>query len=119
MLAGLAMAFAPSGVEAARANEFGEIINTDFAQGRNSLCALRDQYGFLWVGTLTGLCCFDGNGLPVYPGSSGIVRSTEGSNITALFEYGDDIWFGGTPGLCLFKESGSPGWAFLYVREKL
>ena len=34
---------------------FAEVINTDVAKGKNSLCALRDRFGFIWVGTFTGL----------------------------------------------------------------
>lgn len=82
--------------------DFGEIINTDFAQGKNCLCALRDTYGFLWVGTLTGLGCVDGNGRSVYPHSSDIMSATEGVNITSLFELEDDIWIGTDQGWLVF-----------------
>lgn len=95
-------------------NDFGEIINTGYAQGKNSLCALRDRYGFLWVGTLTGLYCFDGNGLQVFPHPSGSLRPAEGSNITAIWEHGEDIWFGSSSGLCVFDRKANNTGHFPY-----
>ena len=80
----LAMAVAGVGhcaLAAPHNNDFGEIINTGYAQGKNSLCALRDRYGFLWVGTLTGLYCFDGNGLQVFPHPSGSLRPPYGNMV--------------------------------------
>ncbi|MDE5657894.1 MAG: hypothetical protein K2I25_02450, partial [Muribaculaceae bacterium] len=41
------------------------VNSTGAGKGTLNLCALRDKYGFLWVGTMTGLACFDGNGSPV------------------------------------------------------
>ena len=104
--------FAPAGAASARNNDFGEIINTDFAQGKNSLCALRDRYGFLWVGTLTGLYCFDGNGRQIYPAVSGRFNAVEGSNITTLFEHGDDIWSGAATGLFVFDRKANRSMRF-------
>lgn len=79
----------------------GNIINTGIARDKTSLCALRDKYGFLWVGTMTGVGCFDGNGESVY-GQSGVLPSTEGLIVNALFEKDDDIWLGGSKGLYVF-----------------
>lgn len=90
-------------VAAHRAVAFGGIVNTDMARGKTSLCALRDSYGFLWVGTLTGLSCFDGNGTPVYAASSGVLPSTEGASVCALSEHDGDIWYGTTTGLYVFS----------------
>lgn len=113
----LAMAVAGSGhcgATNSMQHEFGEIVNTGYAQGKNSLCALRDGYGFLWVGTLTGLYSFDGNGLQVYPRQSGNVRHAEGSNILAIFEHGENIWFGGASGLGVFDRRANESVRFPY-----
>lgn len=83
-------------------SEFNDVINTDLVKGKTNMCALRDSYGFLWIGTMTGLSCYDGNYNPVYSGLSSTVPDSEGINVSTLFEYGDDIWFGGSSGLYLF-----------------
>lgn len=83
-------------------NVFRRFTNAEYLNDNTTLCALRDRYGFLWVGTSTGLNCFDGNGMPVCRNMVGALRSTETSNINILYEYGDDIWFGGSSGLYVF-----------------
>lgn len=79
-----------------------EIVSTDIARSTDNNCALRDKYGFLWVGTSTGLSCYDGNGVSAYHNHSGTLGSTENISVNSLFESGDDIWFGGTVGLYVF-----------------
>lgn len=87
----------PSGSHA-RSHEIGLVVNTGLPQGKKNNCAIKDKYGFLWVGTTSGLYCFDGNCRPAFPGSQGLVPSTE-SNITVLMERGDSIWLGDFHGL--------------------
>lgn len=89
-----------------------EFIGADLAHGRTPQCALRDHMGFLWVGTHSGLACYDGNGQNVYEPVGGVVPSTEGMNVSALFELGDDILFGGTPGLCVFRRRSNTSSVF-------
>lgn len=81
------------------------IVNTGIGRDKTLLCALRDRFGFLWVGTMTGLACFDGNGESVYAGTSGVLPNSEGINVNSLFEYNDNIWFGGTTGLYIFDRT--------------
>ncbi|MDE7473110.1 MAG: response regulator [Muribaculaceae bacterium] len=69
------------------------VNSTGAGKGTLNLCALRDKYGFLWIGTTTGLACFDGNGMPVNGTPSGILRSTSNMRVTGIFEIGDDMWF--------------------------
>ena len=69
------------------------VNSTGAGKGTLNLCALRDKYGFLWVGTMTGLACFDGNGSPVNGTLSGVLRSTSNMRVTDIFEIGDDLWF--------------------------
>lgn len=84
-------------------SDMTKVISTDVARGKNAICALRDRYGFLWVGTQAGLACYDGNGKALYPASDGIHPATEGMPVTAIYENGDDIWFGGTAGVSVFN----------------
>lgn len=70
--------------------------------GTVNLCSLRDKYGFLWIGTTSGLACFDGNGYPVNGNPSGIIRSTSNIKVNSLFEHGDDIWFTTPTALMVF-----------------
>ncbi len=98
----------------ARNNDFREIINIDVVKDKTGVCALRDKYGFLWVGTRTGLCCFDGNGRSVNRNASGALYATEGADISALFEHGEDIWFGSTQGLSVYNRLLNTVEAFPY-----
>ncbi len=94
-----------------------EFIKTDISRGNGNQCVLRDKYGFLWVGTATGLRCFDGNGQPVYRNTSGLLRITENDNINVLYEYGDNIWFGGSLGLYEFDRANNVVKRFPYVTQ--
>ncbi len=82
-------------------------ISTAIARDKRSLCALRDRYGFIWVGTLTGLCCYDSNGQPLYDGINSMLPDSEGISVSALFEKDDDIWFGGNQGLYIFSRDAN------------
>ena len=75
---------------------------TGAAKRTINLCALRDKYGFLWVGTAAGLACFDGNGKPVNTTNSGILRSTSNLRVSNIFEFGDNLLFATPNRLMLF-----------------
>jgi len=81
------------------------VNSTGAAKRTINLCALRDKYGFLWVGTTTGLACFDGNGRPVNNTHSGILRPTSNLRVTNIFEYGDNLLFATPNQLMLFDRS--------------
>ncbi len=67
------------------------------------LCALRDSYGLLWVGTANGLNCFDGLRIRVYRDMVVSENPNETNTVIALYEHKGDIWFGGTSGLYVFR----------------
>ncbi len=91
--------------------------NTNWLRDKTTLCALRDKYGFLWVGTTTGLDCFDGNGSSVYNKPTGVLRSTESNSINLIYEHDDDIWFGGTSGLYIFNRKDNTYAPFPYTTK--
>lgn len=88
-------------------NVFHQYANTENAFDNTTLCALRDRYGFLWVGTSTGLNCYDGNGASVYSTTGGMLHFAETSNVNMLYEYGEDILFCGNSGLNLFRRKSN------------
>ena len=92
--------FAVTGASAAGMRR--EIVQARFGVGKQNVCALRDSYGFMWVGTRTGLSCYDGKGRSVNSLQSGTFNGTTGQSISTLYEYGDNIWFGSQTGLKVF-----------------
>ena len=81
------------------------VVNTSIGRDKTLISSLRDRYGFLWVGTTTGLACYDGNGESVYANASGVLPGSEGINVNSIFEWNDNIWFGGNRGLYIFDRS--------------
>ena len=92
-------------IQAAPIPESVKIVNKGIAREKRSLCAMRDSYGFIWVGTLNGLCCYDGNGLQIYSPASSVVPMSEGISVNALQELNGNIWFGGNQGLYIFNRT--------------
>ena len=81
-----------------------ERFTTSNGLSNNSvLCALRDSYGLLWVGTENGLNCFDGQRIRVYRDMVASENPDETNTIMSLYEFDGDIWFGGTVGLYVFS----------------
>ncbi len=95
-------------------NVFRQFANTDKFRDNAPLCAMRDKYGFLWVGSSIGLNCFDGNGKSVFRNTAGMRHSNETSNVNAIYESGDDIWFCGTAGLFVFNRKSNTVAPFPY-----
>lgn len=81
------------------------VLPTGASEETVNLCALRDKYGFLWVGTTAGLACFDGNGNPVNGTRSGIIRATSNQRITNIFIEGEDVWFTTPSGLMKYDRN--------------
>lgn len=69
----------------------------------SALCALRDSYGMLWVGTENGLNYFDGSRIKTYYDMTGGSDADEASSVISIFEHEQDIWLGGTAGLYILN----------------
>ncbi|MFR9164973.1 MAG: two-component regulator propeller domain-containing protein [Dysgonomonas sp.] len=70
----------------------------------NVTCILRDSRGILWIGTKSGLNCFDGNDLKIYFHKKGDKNSLSGDYIYMLLE--DDsrnIWVSTNGGLIKYN----------------
>lgn len=94
---------------------FTKWMTSDDGLSDNSVsCALRDKYGFLWLGTSSGLNCFDGNGMIVYRSFDlGIVDS----QVSTLYEYGDDIWYGCSSGIYMYNRAANRLTTFPYKTQ--
>lgn len=84
-----------------------DLIPTDIGGRSENNCVLRDQYGFLWVGSQSGLQCYDGNGTPLYRSDAPAMRPVSNLSVSALHRSGDDIWIGGEGGLYVFDRSAN------------
>lgn len=84
-----------------------EIVGTAIAPATENLSAMRDRYGFLWVGTTSGLSCFDGNGVPVYRNYAGTIPATSAFSVRSLMELDDDIWMGTRVGIQIYHRNNN------------
>ena len=80
----------------------------DGLSDNNVLCALRDSYGFMWLGTHNGLNRFDGQRNTVYRNMVETGATFEDNQITSLLEQGEDLWFGGSFGLYIYHRAPTP-----------
>ena len=69
----------------------------------SALCALRDSYGMLWVGTENGLNYFDGSRIKAYYDVAGGTNADEANSVISIYEHNDGIWLGGTAGLYIMN----------------
>lgn len=90
---------------AASSSLLQDLVRTDIASGHETKCALRDKYGFLWIGTTLGVKCYDSNGTPVYDNGRNALLPMANLSITSLCECGDDIYIGTNDGLYVFSRA--------------
>ncbi len=67
------------------------------------LCALRDSYGMLWVGTENGLNCFDGVRIRAFRDMGASESTNETNTVMSLYEHKGNIWYGGLAGFYVFN----------------
>lgn len=82
-----------------------DLITTGIGADTENTTALRDKYGFMWLGMKNGLQCYDGNGQAVYAANSEPLRQLSNLHVSALFEDGDDLLIGGNSGLYVFQRN--------------
>lgn len=74
---------------------FHHLSTEDGLSNSNVTGILRDSYGFLWIGTESGLNRYDGYGYKVYTARPGVPNSMVSSNVQDLKEDGlGNIWIG-------------------------
>lgn len=73
----------------------------------SAICALRDRYGMLWVGTENGLNYFDGSRIKAYFDMAGDTNTDEANSVISIYEHDDDIWLGGTAGLYILNRQSN------------
>lgn len=67
------------------------------------LCVSQDSFGYLWFGTMNGICCFDGqlNNL-LHPTLDRENRTYDNNGITIMEDYQHRIWTGTSKGILIF-----------------
>jgi len=72
---------------------FHHLETTQGLSNNNVKAFLRDSYGFLWIGTESGLNRYDGYGFKIYKMHSGLPNTLSSNNILELQEDGlGNIW---------------------------
>lgn len=82
-----------------------DLVKTDIATGHETKCAMRDKYGYLWIGTSLGVQCYDSNGRSVYDNGYNALLPISNLMITSFCETGDDVFIATNNGLYLFDRS--------------
>lgn len=80
--------------------------NNNLLPHDSSNCFLQDKYGFIWIGTDNGLCCFDGykNVEPNFFANN----HTENHPVYVLYEDNlNQIWIGTDLGIFIYKRNSS------------
>ena len=67
-------------------------------------CAVKDNRGFIWLGTEDGLNRFDGYDYKIYKPDQADTSSLSGNYITSLADDGDFIWIGTLTGLSRYNK---------------
>lgn len=80
-----------------------EVIRTDISPKTKNIAVHRDRFGFLWVGTESGVDCYDGNGMSVFDRNSSTIRPVSGQSVSSFFEDDDNVWIGADKGLFVYN----------------
>jgi len=88
--------------------KFRHITEEDGLPSVNIQSILRDSHGFLWIGTQSGLCKYDGNSITVFTEVDNDSTSIPGNYIRDLEEKEDsNLWVATTNGLCLYNKNSN------------
>ena len=79
-----------------------QFTTADGLSDNSALCALRDSYGLLWVGTENGLNYFDGHQVQPWRDVLTQANSTGTNTVMSLFEHDRNIWMGGMSGVYVY-----------------
>jgi signal transduction histidine kinase/ligand-binding sensor domain-containing protein len=84
--------------------KFRHLTEIDGLPSLNIQCMLRDSKGFMWIGTESGLCKYDGQSITVFTENNYDKTSLVGNYVRALVENDEgNLWIGTTRGLCLYS----------------
>ena len=99
----------------------GELYGADRLLSSRTLCVVQDKYGFIWLGTESGLNRFDGYRFTSYKHSAKNSRSLAGIDVVALYvSKKGELWVGTGSGLCRYNyESDDFDRIELPVKEKI
>lgn len=81
-------------------------------------CAVKDDRGFIWLGTEDGLNRFDGYGYKIFKPDLTDSSSLSGNYITSLADDGDFIWIGTLTGLSKYNKKSGTFTNYLHDEEK-
>ncbi len=92
------------------AQENYRVVNWNFDQGLyygRTTAIIKDENGFLWIGTANGLNRFDGNGFKNYLSNQGKNQSIISNLIFSLVEdSAHNVWIGTDKGLSFYDWKG-------------
>lgn len=82
----------------------GELYGADRLLSSRTICVVQDKYGFIWLGTESGLNRFDGYRFTSYKHSVKNGRSIAGIDVAALYvSKNGELWVGTGSGLCRYN----------------
>ncbi|MBN2486126.1 MAG: hypothetical protein JXB34_09150 [Bacteroidales bacterium] len=84
--------------------KFSHLGESDGLPSPNVQCIYRDSLGFVWFGTESGICKYDGHSLVIYTEDFSDTTRLAGNYIRAIAGASNtNLWIGTTRGLCLYK----------------
>lgn len=84
---------------------FTTIDVSDGLSDNSVRCITQDKYGFIWIGTLDGLCRYDGTEVSIYRHERTDPNSLSGNRIQSLQAANDGLWIGSTKGVDFYSFS--------------
>lgn len=101
IIATVLLTMLPIGAFADGLTEFRSYTTADGLASNTAYCGVRDQYGFMWIGTQGGLTRYDGRSGLICRDNSANVRYG-GDAVLSVEVYGNDIYCGGNVGVRIY-----------------